>query len=49
MSGQHRGPVAPILYRIRCWIWGHDIEQTGFKRWHCTRCDRIARTPVELP
>lgn len=49
MTGQHRDILAPWMYRLRCWAFGHDIEQTGHRMWHCTRCDRCAATPVQLP
>jgi hypothetical protein len=45
----HRARPIPWLARLGCWLWGHEIEQTGMYAWHCTRCDRCARTPVQLP
>lgn len=49
MTGVHRDRRIPWTARLLCWLLGHDIEQTGRFLWHCTRCDRCAATPVELP
>lgn len=49
MSGTHRGQRIPWFARLGCWAWGHQIEQLGYKAWYCTRCDRCAPSPVELP
>lgn len=45
----HRAMRTPYAARLRCWLFGHEIEQTGHRQWACTRCDRRAPTPVELP
>jgi hypothetical protein len=48
MTGVHRGGTAPWWVRATCWLYGHATEPAG-DHVHCRRCDRNARTPVELP
>lgn len=49
MTGVHRGARIPWAVRLGCWLFGHQPEQLGPQSWRCTRCDRCAHTPVELP
>lgn len=52
MTGTHASPrMSPgqLLARITCWFFGHQVRRTGMGWFQCGRCDRVARTPVELP
>jgi hypothetical protein len=49
VTGAHRGGTAPLRIRLWCWLIGHQIERIGLHRVRCSRCDRIAPSPVELP
>lgn len=47
-TGAHRDVRIPWRTSLTCWLFGHDHEPVG-AHVHCRRCDRNARTPVELP
>lgn len=47
-SGAHRDVRIPWRIRLTCWAVGHDHQPIPGGNVHCQRCDRIARTPVEL-
>ncbi len=47
-SGAHRDVHMPWSAALRCWLFGHALEQLTPAHVHCLRCDRVARTPVEL-
>lgn len=47
-TGAHRDIHIPWRASLVCWLLGHDHEPAG-NHVHCLRCDRVARTPVELP
>lgn len=47
-TGAHRDVPVPLRVQIACRLFGHDWERLAPLHVHCRRCDRNARTPVEL-
>lgn len=48
-TAAHRASRTPWQTRLTCWTFGHQPQKIAAHSWQCTRCERIAPSPVELP
>lgn len=48
-TAAHRAARTPWHARAACWLYGHTPVKLAPHSWQCTRCERCAPTPVELP